>query len=113
MARTEAARADVARTKDLKGITMTEPDFAIEHEIVAKRDQLDELASRHNQLCALVPKQLTQDVVPEMQMALAEIATNETKLLAVMVELKNLCEKSPFFQRQQSAEVSDAAKAQQ
>jgi hypothetical protein len=88
--------------------------FELEHAIVAKLKRMDELVARHNHLVSLVPKVLTQDVIPEMQLTMAEVESNEKELLAVMAELENLCGKSPFFQRQQTTKVSVSdTKAQQ
>lgn len=70
--------------------------FELEHEIIAKRDHMNELVARHNYLVSLVPKELTQERVPEFQTVLAEIDTNMENLLAVMDELKSDCERSSF-----------------
>jgi hypothetical protein len=81
---------------------MTDHDFAAVHEIIAKRDRMDALVARHNHLASLIPKELTQAVVPAMQLTLAEIDANMKELLTVMAELEADCEKSPFFRRQQN-----------
>jgi hypothetical protein len=79
--------------------------FELEHKIVANRDRMDELVARHNHLVSLVPEVITQDVMPEYQMTLAEIDKNMEALTAVMAELKRDCERSPYFKRQQTTEV--------
>lgn len=71
--------------------------FELEYKIVADRNRMEELVARHNSLVALVPKVITQDVVPEYQVTLAEIDANMEQLLAVMAELKRDCERSPHF----------------
>lgn len=72
--------------------------FRLQHEILAKRDLMDQLVSRHNQLALLVPKVLTEDVVAEVQLTLGEIDDNMERLLAVVTELEGLCKRSPFRQ---------------
>ena len=79
--------------------------FELEHKIVAKRDRMEELVVRHNHLVSLVPKVITQEVVPEYQMAMAELDKNMAELLAVVEELKHDCKRSPYFKRQQTTEV--------
>jgi integrase len=95
--------ADVEGGKNLMTKMKLPPDqekFRLEHEIVAKHARMEVLTARHNRLASLLPKELTQDVVPEMQLTLAEIETNMAELLTVMDELEALCKKSSFFHPQ-------------
>ena len=80
--------------------------FRLEHEIVAKSKRMDELVARHNHLVSLVPKELTEDVLADAQLAMQEIDANMKELLAVMEELESDCARSPFFRREQTTEVS-------
>lgn len=80
--------------------------FRLEHEIVAKSKRMDELVARHNHLVSLVPKELTEDVLADAQLAMQEIDANMKELLAVMEELESDCARLPFFRREQTTEVS-------
>jgi hypothetical protein len=62
--------------------------FRREHELVAKRDRMEALVARHNHLVSLVPKEITQDVLPDVQLAMQEIDNNMAELLALMAELE-------------------------
>jgi hypothetical protein len=80
--------------------------FRLQHEILAKRDLMDELVSRHNQLVSMLPKEIvSDDVALTFQLTLAEIERNKDALLQVVAELEDLCSRSPFFQRQQMTEA--------
>ena len=80
-------------------------NFKLEHAIVAKRNRMEELIARHNHLVSLVPEVITQDVVLDYQVTLAEIDKNMAELLALVAELKRDCERSPYFK----SGVSDAS----
>jgi hypothetical protein len=79
--------------------------FRPEHEILAKQKRMDALVARHNNLVSLVPKVLTEDVLPDFQLAMDEIDANMKELLALVTELEADCAKSPFFRREQTTAV--------
>jgi hypothetical protein len=83
--------------------------FRLEHEILEKQKKMDELVARHNHLVSLVPKELTEDVLPDAQLAMQEIDANMKQLLAVMEELEADCARSPFFRKQTIEAKSDTS----
>jgi hypothetical protein len=86
--------------------------FRLEHEILAKRELMESLVSRHNYLSSQLPKEIvSDDVASTFQLTLAEIDANMKQLQAVMAELESDCERSPFFRKQTTTEMnkSDAS----
>lgn len=71
--------------------------FELEHAIIAKRDRMERMVARHNQLVAILPKELTQERVDEFQMTLAEIDSNMKALLALVAELEADCKRLEVF----------------
>jgi hypothetical protein len=70
---------------------VTDQDFKVVQEIIAKAAKL---AARHNHLCSLVPRQLTPNTEHETLLMLAEIDRNMKAILALLLEMEGLCERS-------------------
>jgi hypothetical protein len=69
--------------------------------IIAKRDLMETLVSRHNQLVAQLPKEIVSDAVATtFQVTKAEIDQNMTALQKVMSELEADCARSKYFRKQ-------------
>ena len=71
--------------------------FALEHEILARQDRLEAAIARHNALSAMIPRELTAELIADLQMVLAEAEANMKDIVALLAEQEAAVQRSELF----------------